>query len=191
MKLSRIAAPLALAAALCSGAVHAQQSPTPTAGRALDVLEDGVVLKTQVVSVDPARRVMVVEGAGGPVAVRVGDKISGLDKVKAGDGVIVRYAEIFDIGIKKGDGIAESISGAGQAFNKPGQLPAATNLRYVDNTFVVQAVDVKNRTIRVLAPNAKQATLKVGPNVKNLDKLKAGDDIVVNFAEADSVQTVR
>jgi hypothetical protein len=192
MKRSALAAAVVVATAMSLGTgVHAQQSPPASGASALEVLADGVTLKAKIVSVDQAKRLLTVEGPNGPVVVHVADKIAGFEKVKAGDSVIVRFAEVLDVGVKKGDGIAESISGSGTGMSRPGQMPAESMVRYLDTTFVVQAVDAKNRTVRVLAPNGKISTLKVGPQIKNLDKLKAGDDIVVNFGEAASVQTVR
>jgi hypothetical protein len=47
----------------------------------------------------------------------------------------------------------------------------------------VDAVDVKKRVVTVTGPRGKTLTLKVGPEVKDLDQVKAGDQLVVRYFE--------
>ena len=48
----------------------------------------------------------------------------------------------------------------------------------------VDAVDVDKRLVTVTGPRGKTVTLKVGPDVKNLDQVKAGDELVVRYFES-------
>jgi len=48
----------------------------------------------------------------------------------------------------------------------------------------IQAVDTRNHTVTITGPSGRTATFKVSPSVKNLGKLKAGDDVVIRYTEA-------
>jgi hypothetical protein len=47
----------------------------------------------------------------------------------------------------------------------------------------LDAVDVKTRRMMVTGPRGKTLTLKVGPDVKDLDQVKPGDQLVVRYFE--------
>ena len=47
----------------------------------------------------------------------------------------------------------------------------------------LDAVDVKTRRMTVTGPGGKTLTLKVGPDVKDLDQVKPGDQLVVRYFE--------
>jgi len=47
----------------------------------------------------------------------------------------------------------------------------------------LDAVDVKTRRMTVTGPQRKMLTLKVGPDVKDLDQVKPGDQLVVRYFE--------
>jgi hypothetical protein len=55
-------------------------------------------------------------------------------------------------------------------------------------TVKIEAVDQANRTVTLKGPMGKVVTLKVDPRVKNLAQVKAGDDLIVKYAEAISVK---
>ena len=48
----------------------------------------------------------------------------------------------------------------------------------------LDAVDVKTRRMMVTGPRGKTLTLKVGPDVKDLDQVKPGDQLVVRYLES-------
>jgi hypothetical protein len=48
----------------------------------------------------------------------------------------------------------------------------------------LDAVDVKKRLVTVTGPRGKTLTLKVGPDVKDLDQVKPGDQLVVRYFES-------
>jgi hypothetical protein len=47
----------------------------------------------------------------------------------------------------------------------------------------LDAVDVNKRLVTVTGPRGKTLTLKVGPDVKDLDQVKPGDQLVVRYFE--------
>jgi Cu/Ag efflux protein CusF len=51
-------------------------------------------------------------------------------------------------------------------------------------TATVEAIDVATRHVTLKGPKGNTMTLAVGPEVKNLDKVKVGDRVVARYVEA-------
>ncbi|HQR29054.1 MAG TPA: hypothetical protein PLL32_01515 [Anaeromyxobacteraceae bacterium] len=62
----------------------------------------------------------------------------------------------------------------------PGKAEAK---RTVQATLLVKAVDVAKRTLTVQAPDGRTQTVQVGPEVKRLAEIKAGDSVRIEFTE--------
>jgi len=63
----------------------------------------------------------------------------------------------------------------------PGQAALARSTRI---TATVESVDTANRQVTLRGPRGKVVPLQVGPEVKDLDKVKAGDRVAVEYLEA-------
>lgn len=63
----------------------------------------------------------------------------------------------------------------------PGQAVLARKTRV---TATVEAVDVANRKVALKGPRGNTIPLAVGPEVRNLDKVKVGDRVAVEYLEA-------
>lgn len=63
----------------------------------------------------------------------------------------------------------------------PGQATLARTTRI---TATVDSVDAANRHLTLKGPRGKVVPLQVGPEVKNLDKVKVGDRVAVQYLEA-------
>ena len=62
-----------------------------------------------------------------------------------------------------------------------GEKPVVVATDLAVMTATVQAVDTKSRTITLKDPDGSVATLDVHPGVKNLDQVKVGDKLEVEF----------
>ena len=78
--------------------------------------------------------------------------------------------------------------GAPAAAPAPKVMDTAGAADITTVTVKIEAVDQANRTVTLKGPMGKVVTLKVGPEVKNLAQVKAGDDLIVKYAEAVSVK---
>lgn len=58
-------------------------------------------------------------------------------------------------------------------------------------TLTVESVDQTQRSVLVRGPAGRLATVRVGPQVRNLAQLRAGDRVIVEHAEAVAVQMAR
>lgn len=73
---------------------------------------------------------------------------------------------------------AESVTAQGGA---PGKAAAANVVRV---TASVEAIDAANRVLTLKGPRGNVFDLAAGPEVKNFDKIRVGDYLVVRYAQA-------
>ncbi len=70
--------------------------------------------------------------------------------------------------------------------------PAAYTEKTVTITATVQAIDLRNRIVRVKEESKDRVyDLKVDKSVQNLDRLQVGDRVVVNYIEAIAVRVIK
>jgi Cu/Ag efflux protein CusF len=82
-------------------------------------------------------------------------------------------------------GLALSASAFAQPASKgPSKSPSGGMSDAVMVTATVQAVDLKARTVTVKGPEGKVVTIKVDPEIPNLEQLKIGDEVVAKYYEA-------
>jgi Cu/Ag efflux protein CusF len=65
--------------------------------------------------------------------------------------------------------------------SEPGK---ATVANVVKVTGTVQAIDVPTRHLTIKGPGDKVSSLELGPDVRNLEQVKVGDQVVVRYAQA-------
>ena len=65
-----------------------------------------------------------------------------------------------------------------------GEMPAGVVAQTTQITANVEAIDYKNRTVTLKGPEGGVRTIKVGNNVKKLDEVKVGDQVVLRITEA-------
>jgi ribosomal protein L6P/L9E len=67
------------------------------------------------------------------------------------------------------------------ASSEPGK---ATVAEVVNLSATVESVDVPGRHVTIKGPKGKVSTLAVGPDVRNLEQVKAGDKVLVRYEQA-------
>jgi Cu/Ag efflux protein CusF len=68
--------------------------------------------------------------------------------------------------------------------------PAALGEAVLAETVTVQDVDMANRLVTLKGPEGGMVTVEAGPKVKNLDKIKKGDQVDVKYYQAMAVDVV-
>src|SRR5664279_5829317 len=70
------------------------------------------------------------------------------------------------------------------AIAQPVVKDAVGSAEAVKVTAKIVAVNAADRTVTVVGPMGKSVTLVAGENVKNFAQIKAGDEVVLRYAEA-------
>ena len=181
---------VALAAALVLGVAPlglAAESGVVGGVVAVDVLQ----LSGTVTALDLKARTATIKGDGGRTLQLNAKQARNLDQVKVGDRVVADFVESLALYVTK----PEDAPAAGAArmvkLAPKGQMPGGLVAEVVEVRAQVVAIDYKARTVSLQGPKGSVRTLKIGPEAKNFDKVKKGDDVVLRYTEAVAITVKR
>lgn len=83
--------------------------------------------------------------------------------------------------------VSSGLAAEKKAAKKPAEKPAGVMVDVVTVEATIDAVDAAKRTVAFKMPNGTTRTVKVGPEVKNFDQIKAGDKVTARFLESVAV----
>lgn len=83
--------------------------------------------------------------------------------------------------------VSAGVAAEKKTAKKPAEKPAGVMVDVVKAEAVVDAVDAAKRTVTFKMPDGMKRTVKVGPEVKNFDQIKAGDKVTARFLESVAV----
>jgi Cu/Ag efflux protein CusF len=151
-----------------------------------DELHFETVLKIngEIASIDRANRRVTLKGQGaGALALEVRDQ-KNLERIKAGDRVVIQYVEGVHIGKKKQrDTLPMASLKAGIIAAEPGEPAKAGSPPRHMAVVSVEAIDKPFQEITLKGPDGSQETVMV-ENPETLEHLKVGDQIVITHALA-------
>jgi Cu/Ag efflux protein CusF len=150
----------------------------------------GVVVETSsitatVESIDYKARIVILRGPNGDlVSLKIGEEAKNFNRVKKGDKVTFDYYESIAIDIQKstGEPMAEETQSVTRA--KPGEKPGGTIKTTGHMTARVEDINYQTRTVTFKMPQGETMSLKVGDQVKGLNEIKKGDEVVVQYTQA-------
>ncbi len=185
-------AALAVAVALAAAAppLVAQQPPSVVKSSAVTrapgkmaAVSTAEIIAT-VERIDAANRTLSLKGwRGNVVTMDVGEEVRNLPQVKAGDRVVVTYAQALALELKKGGpGIRERVERGGAARTAPGERPAGAGGREVKMVADVTVVNMQNQTVTLRGPK-QTVTLKVRDPAQ-FKNITAGDQVEATYTAA-------
>jgi len=83
--------------------------------------------------------------------------------------------------------LAQETDTKAKTAKKQAQKPGAIVVETISATATVDAVDAAKRKVTLKFADGKTQTLKLGPEVKNFDQIKVGDQVKTTFAESVAV----
>jgi hypothetical protein len=146
-----------------------------------------VEVRAKVQSVNYKKRLITFKTADGKIVTfKAGDEVKRLNDVKAGDTVLVQYAESLAFEVREPTADEKknptmALGAGGRA--EPGTPPAAAAVSAIHSIVTVEAIDRSAGTVTVKGPKGGVVTVKA-QDPKNLEKLKLGDTIAVTYTEA-------
>ncbi len=183
-----------LAVAPVTAVAQAQQSPpADSAAQARpDIVQTNVVVdRVTVDAVDHAKRTATLRADDGRVIqLQVPDTVVNFPQVEKGDTVTIKYAQATAVFLRPPGAPATegSLPAAQQSQTiqvaPRGEKPAGVNTVVTQLTATVEAVDYTNRKVTLKGPAGNKQTIDVGEEVKNLDRVKAGDQVDIRHTEA-------
>ncbi len=194
--LSRIAASFAAAAVafpLWAQPAPAPMQPSAQAPKMMDATDAAGVmtLTAKVEAVDQVNRTVTVKGPmGRVVTLKVDPKVKNFAQVRAGDEIVLRYADAISVKINKsGAGRSETVTTTGPVTAPMGAKPGTAMAQKTVIVAKVQSVDPKRQEVLLEAPNGRYVEVKVeDPNV--FKELRVGDDVQAAYTEAVVIDVV-
>jgi len=151
------------------------------------VAAEVMVMTATVNSVDLKKRVVVLKDANGNLTeMNVSKQVNDLEKVKQGDLFVVEHAQAIAIGLTAAPKDANpGVSGVRKVIvsAKGSAKPFEETIDTVFATVKINTIDTKTRVVTFAMPSGEMQKVKVDPSVLELDKFKAGDDVVVVFVD--------
>ena len=154
------------------------------------VIVEPVEAVVTVTKVDTKARTVTVRGPSGNLqTLAVPPEAQNLDKVKPGDRFRMAYAEAAVLSISKGGEPAVKVDKSVKVAPK-GASPGGQMVRTVRLTATVDAIDYKSRRVALRGPKGNVLALAVSPEVKDLERVAAGDRISIVYSEALALEMV-
>lgn len=154
------------------------------------VILEPVEAVVTVTKVDAKARTVTVRGPSGNLqTLAVPPEAQNLDKVKPGDRFRIAYAEAAVLSITKGGEPAVKVDRSVKVAPK-GALPGGQMVRTVRLTATVDAIDYKSRRVSLRGPKGNVIPLAVSPEVKDLERVTAGDRVSIVYSEAIALEMV-
>ena len=184
-KLSTIAAALAVAAIVLP--VAAQQPAPAAAPKVMNAAgaADITSISAKIEAVDQANRTVTLKGPMGKVVtLKVGPEVKNLAQVKAGDELVVKYAEAVSVKLEKGAGGRSMTTTTTGPMGAPaGSMPKGGMAQQTTLVANVQSVDAKKQEVLLEGPGGRFVEVKVkDPAV--FASIKPNDKVAVTYTEA-------
>jgi len=142
-------------------------------------------------AVDQAKREVTLAMPGGEIRTyTAGPEVKNLAQVKVGDQVKVTYIQSVAIAVREAKEPPAAENATTVKLAAKGAKPGAFVANTQTITAKVTAIDHKTRVITLTGPKGNSLTFTVGPDVKKLDQVKQGDEVVVSYTESLLVDVV-
>lgn len=152
--------------------------------RVLDLSE---VTTTMIVNeVDLSNRLFTLDyGDGNEIVIEAANDVANLDQILVGDKVEVTYITSTAIYVTSPDEDRPPVaaSRAVEVDSKDGK-PRKITVDIIEKTSTVLAVDAVKRTATLKDHEGKIQNIDVNPEVKNLENVKVGDQVVLQMTKA-------
>jgi hypothetical protein len=148
------------------------------------------MITATVEAIDYDTRSVTLRGeTGRTVTLKVDDLAQNLDQVNVGDRVDVEYYESVALFVRSGGGSEPDTGGATAVAIAPeGEKPGVAAVETVIRTAKVLHISHPRRLIEIERADGSIETLRVSQQVKDFDKIRAGDEIVVRHTVAIAIE---
>ncbi len=155
------------------------------------VMVETNTITATVVAVDYKTREVTLKGPkGGMTTFIAGDEVKNLNQVKKGDMVTFDYIEGVAIDVRKATEAPKMVETQTITRAKPGEKPAGTIKTMGFLTAKVAEIDYKSRVVMLELPEGQALRFTVGDQVRRLNEVKKGDEVVVEYVQELSIKVM-
>lgn len=148
-------------------------------------LGKSIVVTFTVQALNVNERKVVLRGESGNVeVVKAGPEVKNFDQIDIGDKVTAEFYRSVAFHLGPPDELPKERETKFQITAPKGQKPGLLDVAVVDVIATVGEIDKKNRMVTLIGPEGNSITAKVDPRVGDLEKIKEGDKLHVQYTEA-------
>jgi hypothetical protein len=133
------------------------------------------------------REVVLANDAGDVRVIEAGPEVKNFDQIDVGDKVIIEYYESVALHLGNPEDKPEEAEAQVMLTATKGEKPGMVVVDVFDAIAEVVSIDKENRKVELKGPEGKIATIKVEPEIGDLEKIKVGDKLRVRYTEAVAV----
>jgi Cu/Ag efflux protein CusF len=173
-------------------AVSITAAETKTQDKPSAVAVQATSITATVEKIDYKTRTVVLKGPkGNIVEMQVGEEAKNFNQVKKGDKVTFDYFEsvAIDVQKSKGEPLAKETKTITTA--KPGEKPGGTIKTTGVMTAIVKKINYQTREVSLKLAEGNTMSLTVGPQVKRLEDVHKGDEIVVQYTSTVTISVAK
>ena len=190
--MKRLWAVVILMSLVILSALPAMAAETKTQDRPSSVAVQATSITATVEKIDYKTRTVVLKGPkGNIVEMQVGEEAKNFNQVKKGDKVTFDYFEsvAIDVQKSKGEPLAKETKTITTA--KPGEKPGGTIKTTGMMTARVEEINYQTREVSLKLPEGNTMSLTVGPQVKRLEDVHKGDEVVVQYTSTVTISVAK
>ena len=165
---------------LAGGISCAQETASKPGATSVEVVKLSGIVK----AIDREKKMVTVEGSGGRTVVIDATNARNLDQLKVGDKVNLTYTEEVALFVRKANEPPSVTESQNVELAPRGEKPGGVITKTIEVSGNVESIDTTNRTIALKGPAGNVRTYKVGPEVKRLNEVKRGDQVVLRVTQA-------
>jgi hypothetical protein len=146
-------------------------------------------ITTTVVAINYKTREFTLKGPqGGTQTFIAGDEVRNFAQVKKGDTVTFEYAQGVAIDVQKSTEAPKMIEAQSVSRAKLGDKPAGKIETVGFMTARVDEIDHQSRVVKLALPEGQSIRFTVGDQVKRLNEINKGDEVVVQYVQTLSIK---
>ena len=155
------------------------------------VVVDVAKLSGRVNAIDPEKKIVSIEGAGGRRLTVNAQHASNLDQVKVGDKVNLEFIDEMALFVRKSDAPPSATEVRAVQLTPKGKQTGGLMTQTVELTGNVASIDTVRRTIALKGPAGNVRMFRINKQAKNFAQIKKGDQVVLRITEAIALSVVR
>jgi len=138
--------------------------------------------KATVVEIDYEKRTAVLKDANDQMQfINVSPDAKNLEQIKVGDMVVAEVIESIEVVLKESSD--EPSADTFESMQRDPDMPGAQKVTVVESTARVEKIDYETRIITLSGTNGRSVTTQLGPEVKQIEKIKPGDIISMRIVK--------
>ena len=155
--------------------------------RIIDVSEVTTVMTVEEINLEERLFTLTYEGMN-EIVLEAADDLTGIEEIKVGDKVKVTYLTSTAVYVTSPDKERPPVSESRivEVSTKDGK-PRKMTVDIIEETSIVEAIDLENRTAVLKGPDGKISKIDVADEVQNLENVKVGDQVVLQHTVAVAV----